>query len=274
MVLKGSHQSMSDFVIGNHFFLLVGENGVFLLVTSDYHFNALFQVCFCNDCTSVTDCTKCCFVYNICQLGSGCTRCHTCDGVEIHIIGCFDFSCMNLQNCFTSCKIGKLNWYAAVKTSWTGKCRVKGFRAVGSCQNDNTVVAFETIHLCEQLVQCLLTLIVAAYLAVTFFTDGINLINEYDTWGFLFRLLKKITNFGSTHTYKHFYKFRTGHGKEWNIRFSGNGFGKHCFTGTWRAYKENAFRHGSSHICVFLRVVKIIYNLCKVFLGFILSGYI
>lgn len=36
--------------------------------------------------------------------------------------------------------------------------------------------------------------------------------------GLSLRLLKKITNFGGTHTYKHFYEFRAGHGKEWDIQ--------------------------------------------------------
>ena len=47
-----------------------------------------------------------------------------------------------------------------------------------------------------------------------------------------------------------------------------------CFSGSGRAYEEEPFRHGGSHGCVFLWVMKVIYNLCKVFLGFILSGNI
>ena len=194
MALKSSHQRMSNLMIGNHFFLLIGKHRIFLLVTCNNYLNTFFQICFCNYGTSTADCPKCCLINNICQLCTGCARCHTCNCMEIHIIRRFDFSCMNLQNCFTACKIRKLNRNTTVKTARTGKRRVKGFRTVGCCQNDNAVVALKAIHLCQQLVQCLLTFIIAANLTVTFFTNGINFINEYNTWCFFLRLLKKITN--------------------------------------------------------------------------------
>ena len=182
---------------------------------------------------------------------------------------------MYFKDCFTTFKIRKFYRYTAVETSRTGQCRVKRFRTVGCCQNNNTVISLKTIHLRKQLVQGLLTFIVSTcHLSVTFLTNGIDLINEYDTRCFFLCLFKEVTNFGCAHTNKHFHKFRTGHREERYIGFTGYCFCQHGFTGTWRAYKENAFRHGGSHVCVFLWVMKVIYNLCKVFLGFILSGYI
>ena len=119
---------------------------------------------------------------------------------------------MNLQDFLTPLKIRKLNRDPSVKTSRTKKCRVKGIRSVGSCQDHNTLGTVKTVHLCQKLVQCLLTLIVSAAHsgAVTFLADRIDLINKYDTWCLLIGLFKKITDLGSTHTHKHLHKFRTG----------------------------------------------------------------
>ena len=116
--------------------------------------------------------------------------------MEIYIIRKLYFLCMYLKNCFTALKIRKFYRYTAVETSRTGQCRVKRFRTVGCRQNDNSVVALETIHLSKELVQSLFALIVSAcHLTVTFLTDGINLINKHDTRSFFFGLFKEVTYF-------------------------------------------------------------------------------
>ena len=116
--------------------------------------------------------------------------------MEIYIIRKLYFLCMYLKNCFTAFKIRQFYRYTAVETSRTGQCRIKRFRTVGCRQNDNAVVAFETIHLSKELVQSLFALIVSAcHLTVTFLTDGIDLINKYNAWSFFFCLFKEVTHF-------------------------------------------------------------------------------
>ena len=59
---------------------------------------------------------------------------------------------------------------------------VQNFRTVGCCQDQKTFGGIKTIHLCQQLVQCLFTLVVsAAITAVTALTDRIDLIDKNDT---------------------------------------------------------------------------------------------
>ena len=195
--------------------------------------------------------------------------------MEIHIVRKLNFFCMYLKDCFTTFKIRKFHRYTTVKTSRTSQCRVKRFRTVGRCQNNDTVIFLKTIHLSKQLVQSLLTFIVSTcHLSVSFLTDSIDLINEYDTRCFFLCLFKEITNLGSTHTNKHFHKFRTGHREEWYIGFSGYCFCQHGFTGTWRADKQNTFRHGSSHLGVFLRIMQVINDFLQIFFCFFFTGYI
>ena len=115
---------------------------------------------------------------------------------------------MYLENCLTAFEIRKFDWDSSVKTSRTGQGGIKGFRAVGCRQNDHSIVSLKAIHLCKKLVQCLFSFIIAAcHLSVSFLTDGIDLINKYDTWCFLFCLFKKIADFGCAHTDKHFHEF-------------------------------------------------------------------
>lgn len=153
---------------------------------------------------------------------------------------------MNLENFLTAFQIRKLYRNTSVKTSGTKQSRIKGIRAVGCSQDYNTLGAVKAIHFGKQLVQGLLTLIISACeaSAVTLLTDGIDLVNEYDTGSLLIGLLKQVTNLGSTHTNKHFHKFRTGDGEERDLCFSCNCLGKQGLTGTWRAYKKGTFWHG------------------------------
>ena len=91
---------------------------------------------------------------------------------------------MHFQNLFAALEVGQLHRHTAVKTSGTGQRRVQRIRAVGSRQNDDAGVALKAVHLGEQLVQSLLTLVVAAEIAaVALLTDGIDLIDEHDAGG-------------------------------------------------------------------------------------------
>ena len=49
--------------------------------------------------------------------------------------------------------------YLAVKTSGTKQRFIQYVYTVGSSQDDNATVGTETIHLCQQLVQCVLAFI-------------------------------------------------------------------------------------------------------------------
>ena len=181
---------------------------------------------------------------------------------------------MNLQDRFPALEIRQFYRHSPVKTSWSGQCRVQGFRTVGCCQDDHTIISLKSIHLSKQLVQSLLPFIISTHLTITFFTDSIDLINEYNTRSLFLCLLKQVTYLGSSHAYKHFHKFRAGHGEKRHIRFSGHSLCQHSLTCTRRAYKQNSFWHCCTYLGIFLRIVKVIYDLSQVFFCLILTCYI
>ena len=45
VALHGRHQGVADFVVGDHLFLGIGEDGVLFLVAGDDHLYALLQIC-------------------------------------------------------------------------------------------------------------------------------------------------------------------------------------------------------------------------------------
>ena len=261
-------------MIGNDEFLFLGKDAVFFLIAGDDNLDTLLKVCLSGKTSAVTDCTKRCLVDDVCKLCSGGSGGSFCNVVEVYVICDLDLFRMNLQNLLTALEVRKLYWNPAVETARTKKSRVKGIRTVGGCQNNNALGTVETIHLGQQLVQGLLTLVVSADLAVTLFTDGIDLIDEYDTGRFFLGLFKKITNLGGAHTNEHLYEFRTGNGEEGNLRLTGYSFCKKGFTCSRRAYKKGSFRHLGTDLTVFLGIVKEIYDLLQKLLRLILTCYI
>ena len=182
---------------------------------------------------------------------------------------------MYLKDRLTSCQIRQFYGNTSVKSSGTKKCRIKGLRPVGSCQNDNTLRTVKAIHLRQELVQRLLSFIISSHPAgITLFTDGINLVNKYDAGCFFICLLKQISYLCCTHAHKHLYKFRAGNREERNIGFPCHCFCKQCLTGSGRANQQCPFWHGCTDFLILLRIMEKIYDLLQDFLCLILSCHI
>ena len=274
--LHSGHQSMADLMVGNDLFFFFRQDRVLLLISGDNDFDGFFQIGLGHELTSVTDRAEGCFVDHVGKLGTGSTDSHTGDRTEINIVSHTNFAGMYFQNIDTSLQIGQLDRDAAVKTAGTQKGRVQRIGTVGGSQDDNTFVGVKAIHLSQQLVQCLLPLVVAADAVdtVTFFTDGIDLIDEDDAGCLFIGLLEQIADLGSAHAHEHFNELGTRDREEGDVGLAGYRLGKQGFTGSRRAYQQRAFGNGSADSGIALRIVKIIDNFTQQFFSFFLAGYI
>ncbi len=70
----------------------------------------------------------------------------------------------------------------SVKTSSPHQCLVQNVRTVGRCQDDDPTVGSKTIHLSQQLIQGVLSLIVGTKVGILAAcpSNGINLVDEND----------------------------------------------------------------------------------------------
>jgi hypothetical protein len=69
-----------------------------------------------------------------------------------------------------------------IEPSRTEKGLVENVGSVGTCQDDDALGGAETVHLDEQLVECVLTLIITSHISTstTGTTDGVDFVNEND----------------------------------------------------------------------------------------------
>ena len=258
--LHRSDQGMADFMIGNNLLFVIGQHGVFLLITGDNNFDAFLQIRFRDNRTIVAHSAERRFVDDVCQLCTGCTGCHAGDGVIVDIVSGFDFLGVYLENRFSSGEIRQFYRNAAVKTARPRERRIQRFRTVCCCQNDDAVVSLKAVHFGEQLVERLFAFVIAADLSVALFADGVNLVDKDNARRFFLCLLEQVADFGGTHADKHLDKFRTGHREERHAGFACDSLCQHGFAGSRRADKQNALWHRGADGGIFVRIVQIIYD--------------
>ena len=258
---------MPNLVVGDDFLLVVRENGIFLLIAGDHHFDALFQIRLCRKLPSVAHGAQGGLVDNIGQFRAGSARRHTGDLQEVHVIRDLDFLRMHLQDGFAPFQVRELHRDAAVKASRPGQGRIQGFGPVCGRQNDDAGVAVEAVHLCQELIERLLPLVISAdaAAAAALLPDGVDFVDKDDAGGFLLGLAKQVAHLGRAHAHEHLDKFRSGHGEEGYIRLARDGLGQHRLTGSRRADQQNALGHLGTDLAVFLRIFQILDDLLEVF---------
>ena len=253
---------------------MVRHNGVLLLITGDDHLNALFQIRLGGEFPPVPDSPQSGLVHNVGKLCAGRAGGHAGDLVEINILGHLDLLGVDLQNFLPALQVRQFHRHPTVKPSGTGQGGVQRLRTVGGCQNDDAGIALEAVHLRQKLVQSLLPFVVSADLTVTFFADGVDLVDKYDAGSLLLGLLEKVTDLGSAHAHEHLYEFGAGHGEEGHVGFTGHGLSKHGLAGTRRANQQDALGHGSTDLLILTGVMEIIDDLRQILLGLVLTGHV
>ncbi len=120
-----------------------------------------------NSTTAFTRCKKGSFVNKVCKISTREAWRTTRNQLRFNIIAKWHFTHVNFKNLFTTLDIRKSNMHLTVKTTRTQQRRVKYIWTVSRSDDDDTFSTLKAIHLNEQLVECLLTLIVTTTKAYT-----------------------------------------------------------------------------------------------------------
>ena len=182
---------------------------------------------------------------------------------------------MHTENLQTACIVRSIYGDLTVKTTRTHQSGVENVRAVGGRDNDDSCVPLETIHLSEQLIERLFSLIVTTtHTGSTLTTDRIDLVDEHDAGSIFLGLLEKIADAARTNSDEHLHKFGTGDREERNIGLAGYSFGQQSLAGAWRANQQNTFGDLGSDSREAVRVLEKINHLGELQLGAFDAGNI
>ena len=148
---------------------------------------------------------------------------------------------VNAQDVFAALHVGGVHTNLTVKTAGTQQRRVQNVGSVRCSNDDDVRVAVEAVHLNQQLVQGLLTLVItAAHADAAAAANSVNLVDEDDGGGVALRFLEQVAHAGRTHTHEHFNEVRARNRVERHASLARHSLGEQGLTGAGRAVQQNA----------------------------------
>ena len=145
-----------------------------------------------------------CFIQQIGEISTGISRGATGNLIQVNVLGQCLAAGMDVEDLKSAGVIGAVDGDLAIKTTGTHQRSIENIRTVGGRHDDDAGVAFEAIHLRQELVEGLLPLIVATTKAgTTLTTDGVDLVNEDDAGSIFLGLLEQIAHAAGTDADKH-----------------------------------------------------------------------
>ena len=214
---------MSDLMVGNDTTLLLTEDTILLLLTDEHDLDRLEEIRLGYLLSSMLDGSNRRLIHHVCEVCTDRTGGCQCDLVEVDGIIQLHISCMHLQNIDTTLEVRLLHDDTTIETTRTKQRRIENLRTVRRAHDHDALRRIEAIHLGQQLIQGLLTLLVSTEAGISRLTDGIDLIDEDDAWCRLCRLLEQITHTARTDADEHLDEIRTGQTVERHLCLAGHG---------------------------------------------------
>ena len=179
---------------------------------------------------------------------------------------------MYLENCDPALEVGAVHNDPPVKTAGTKQGLVQDLRAVGRADNQDTLGGLEAVHLGQELVQGLLTLLISSAVAgITAAADGVDLIDKNNAGSIFIGFFKKVAHSGRAHADIELDEIRAREGEKRHVRLAGNSLGQQGLAGSGRAYQQGALGKLGSDLDIAARVVQEIDDLDQGFLGLVLA---
>jgi hypothetical protein len=136
-----------------------------------------------------------------------------------------------------------------VETAWSEERGVEDVRAVGGGEHDDPALRIEAVHLDEELVQGLLSLVVSASQAgAPLPAYSVDLVHEDDAGAVLLGLLEEVAHAAGSDTDKHLDEVRAGDGEEGHTGLPGDCAGEEGLACPWRPDEERAFGYASPEL--------------------------
>src|SRR6516162_3720199 len=151
---------------------------------------------------------------------------------------------MHLQDFPPSAAVRAIDQNLAVESSWPQQGWIEHFWAIGGGEQNHAGARIEAIKLGEQLIECLLLLVVAAKRAGhAAAPQRVQFIYEDDAGCGAPGLLEQIADARSAHADEHLDEFRAGNGEKGHSRLASDRARQECLSGPGRSDQQHALRN-------------------------------
>ncbi len=164
---------------------------------------------------------------------------------------------VHVQDGDAALDVGRVDDHLAVETAGAQQRRVENVRPVGGGDDDDVGVRVEAVHLHQDLVQGLLTLVVAtAEAGAALAADRVDLVDEDDAGRVALGLVEQVTHARGADADEHLDELGTADREEGHARLTGHGSREQRLAGPRRADEQDAARDARAEGDELLRVLE------------------
>ena len=213
------------------------------------------------------------FVEQVGEVGAGHAGGEARDALELDGRRELETLGMHGEDGFAAAEVGQVYEDLTVETAGTQQRGVEDVRTIGGTDDDHAGLAVETVHLDEQRIQGLLTLVVTAADAGAALTaDRVDLIDEDDAGGELAGLLEGVAHAGRADADEHLDEVGAADAEERHAGLAGDRAGEQRLARTGRTDHEHALGDARADLGETLRILQEVDDLLHLFLGLVAAG--
>ena len=139
--------------------------------------------------------------------------------------------------------------HLSIEATWPKQGGVEHVGPIGGGDHDDVLVALEAVHLDQDLIERLFTLVVraTAMTGAALAADGVDLVDEDDAGRLALGLLEQVAHATGADTHEHLDKFGARDAEERHTRLAGHGAADECLTRARRPDQQHAFGDACAH---------------------------
>ena len=270
MFQQRHHHGVACFVIGNHAPLFVAEHPALACRPGHHPFNRLHQFVHANGALVAAGGQYRRLIEQVLQVGAHHAGRLLGDHVQIYIRSERFAARMHVQDRLASAAVRPVHHDRAVESARSQQSRVENIRAIGRSDDDHGCIAIEAVHLDQNLIERLLSFIVAAAHAGAAMTaDRVDFIDKDDTGSVLLCLFEQIAHAAGAHAHEHFHEFGAADAEEGRTGFTGYRFGQQSLAGTRRSDHQHPFGDARAQGRELFRLLQELDHLLQLLFGLI-----
>ena len=177
---------------------------------------------------------------------------------------------MHFEDLLPALDVGDIDVDLPVETPGSEQRGIENVRPVGRRHHYDAVVLFKAVHLYEQLVERLLSLVMAAAKSrASLPSDGVDLVDKDDAGHITLRLVEQIAHSRGARTDKHLDKVGSADREERHVALARNRLGKQRLARARRTDEQHTLGDTRADSAEFLRIFEEVYNLFEFLLFFL-----
>ena len=180
---------------------------------------------------------------------------------------------VNAQDIGAALAVWRMYHDRPIESAWSEQRRIEDVRTVGGGEHDHPFGTGKAVHLGQDLVQRLFTLIVTAErIRAARPADRVDLIDEDDCRCDLASFCKQFAYAAGADAHDHFDELRRAGAEKWDIRLARGRSGQEGLAGSWRPGQQYTFRRAGSDAPVFRGIAQEVHDLVDFGLDLVDAG--